>query len=138
MNKATKTTLALLAFVCVTVCSAGCDELVDQVPDQHRAWPTSREAATAVCSQQCRWARRCLVGEIPDAELGEACLTSCESFLSGKDPDAEPVGTDEKIDTCSHAIYLLTQTEYACAYAEPPGLSACLDAARPVTFPAAF
>lgn len=118
------------ALLVVALIGTGC--CVDAaVPPEPRAWSTSLDASRAVCSQQCRWARKCLVGEIPDVELGEQCNIGCMAFLSGTDPTGEPAGTDAEIASCSHAIYLLTQTADACRLADPPTWNACIAAARP-------
>lgn len=121
--------LVLAALVlCAVLLGSGCDELVEQ--DTHQAWPTSAEAATAVCSQQCRWARTCLTAELPADELA-SCNVTCVAYLSGDAPAAAPAGTDAELDACVRELYAYTQAPGACYLAAPPTLSACLDLARP-------
>jgi hypothetical protein len=125
-------TRAALAL-CVVLLASGCDELVEQVPcpaADHQAWSTAQQAATAVCSQQCRWARACLTAELPADELA-SCNATCVAYLSADAPAATPAGTDAQLDACVRGLYTYTQAPDACRLAAPPTLSACLDLARP-------
>ncbi len=120
-------TRAMVLLASIALLASGCDELVEQVPAEHQAWPTAELAATAICSQQCRWARECL----PTDEADASCAATCTAFLTSAYPEAAPTGTDAQIDACVRELYSYTQAPGACWLAAPPMLSACLDLARP-------